>query len=198
MTLALRLAGLNTRVIGYVDNEPFIRKLLRQRIEDELIDDAPIIGIDIRSFDFSVYSGLVDIITAGFPCPPFSHAGKRRGKTDERNMWPATLSVIQAIQPRYVILENVDGILSSTGTSEVESTGSELGDATTGASGYAATVIGQLSEIGFSCTWGIISASNAGAPHGRKRWWCFAWKQDDSKYTSNVEDSSRSGARDKN
>ena len=177
--LGLKLAGLNIRTIGWCDNDKYVQKIIKARIEDGLISDAPIIS-NIRSFNWELYRGLVDIITAGFPCQPHSHAGKRAGKDDDRNLWPDTLGVIREVQPRYALLENVPGLLSSTGTSEVESTGSDLGDATTGTPGYAATVIGQLSEIGFRCEWKIISASDVGAPHLRQRWWCFAWLEGDT------------------
>ena len=62
----------------------------------------------------------------------------------------------------------------------MESTGSELGDVTTGTPGYAATIIGQLSEIGYDCQWDVVSAEDAGAPHRRQRWWCFAWYEGDT------------------
>ena len=178
-SLGLRIAGINSRTIGWCDNDKYVQKIIKARIEDGYFDDAPIIS-NIRSFNWGLYRGLVDIITAGFPCQPHSLAGKQAGKDDDRNLWPDTLGVIREVQPRYVLLENVPGLLSSTGTSKVESTGSELGDATTGTPGYAATVIGQLSEIGYDCQWGIVSASDVGAPHLRQRWWCLAWLEGDT------------------
>ena len=153
-SLGLKLAGLKTRTVGYCDNEKYIQQLLQKRIEDELLDDAPIFS-DIRT-DWSPYRGLVDIITAGFPCQPHSHAGKRKGSEDSRNLWPDTLRCISEVEPSYAILENVPGILSN---------------------GYASIVTGQLSEIGYSSQWHIVSAADAGAPHLRKRWWCFAWHE---------------------
>ena len=152
-SLGLKLAGLKTKTIGYCDNDSYIQKLLQQRIKDNLIDDAPIIG-DIRSFDFSIYRGVCDIVSAGFPCQPHSHAGHRKGSEDNRNLWPDTLRCISEVGPSYAILENVPGILSN---------------------GYASIVTGQLSEIGYDSQWGIVSAADAGAPHLRKRWWCLAY-----------------------
>ena len=147
VSLGLRLAGLQTRTVGYVEIEPYCQELLRARIRDGFLDWAPIIT-DIRSTDFRPMAGLVDVLSGGFPCQSHSQAGLRKGETDQRNLWPYTLRVIRETNARYVILENVPGLLSSTGDSDMESTGSVLGDATTGITGYAATIVGQLSEIG--------------------------------------------------
>jgi DNA (cytosine-5)-methyltransferase 1 len=151
-SLGLKLAGLKTRTIAYCDNEPYVQEILKARIRDGYIDNAPIIS-DISSFDFRVFRGICDIITAGFPCQPHSHAGSRLGESDERNFWPDTKRVISEVGCQYVLLENVPGILSN---------------------GYGGTVVGELSEIGYDCRWEIISASDVGAPHLRQRWWCFA------------------------
>ena len=154
-SLGLRIAGLPTKTIGYCDNDTYIQKLLQARIKDGYIDDAPIIS-DIRA-DWTPYRGLVDIITAGFPCQPHSHAGKRKGEADERNLWPDTRRCISEVEPRFVLLENVPDIVSN---------------------GYAGVVAGELSEIGYDAVWGLVSAADIGAPHLRKRWWCFAWLAD--------------------
>ena len=174
-SLGLRLAGIETRCVGYVEKEPYCQELLRARIRDGFLDWAPIIT-NVRGADFRPMAGVVDAITAGFPCPPFSHAGKRRGEQDERNLWPDTLRVIRETKPRYILLENVPGLLSSTGNSDMESTGSVLGDVTIGTPGYAATIVGQLAEIGYDAEWRVVSAEDAGAPHKRERWWCLAHK----------------------
>ena len=156
-SLALKIANIKTRTVGYCDNDKYIQQLLQQRIRDGLIDDAPVIS-NIRS-DWTSYRGLVDLITGGFPCQPHSHAGKRKGESDERNLWPDTRRCISEVAPRYVLLENVPGIISN---------------------GYAGTVVGELSELGYDATWGIVSAEDAGAPHRRQRWWCFAWYEGDT------------------
>ena len=67
---------------------------------------------DIKKTDFRKHRGEVDIISGGFPCQPYSNAGKRRGKEDDRHLWPEMLRVIQEVQPRFIVGENVAGLLS--------------------------------------------------------------------------------------
>ena len=141
--------------IGYVEFNDYCQRVLAARIADGYIPDAPIFG-DIRAFNSKIagsYRGLVDIITAGFPCQPFSCAGKQLEADDPRNMWPATRDSIGIVRPRYCFLENVPGLLSS---------------------GYFGTVIGDLSAMGYDCRWGVLSAADTGAPHIRKRLWIVA------------------------
>ena len=152
-TLGLRLAGLKTRTVCYVEIEPYCQKIIKARIRDGLLEDAPIWD-DICTFKGRQFRGLVDILTAGFPCQPHSVAGKRKGAVDDRNLWPDTLRTIDEVGPAIVLLENVPGIL---------------------ANGYAGTVVGQLAERGYDCTWGLLSAITTGAPHVRTRWWCLAY-----------------------
>ena len=89
----------------------------------------------------------VDILTAGYPCQPFSHAGKRKGSTDDRHLWPYVADAIGALRPRLVVLENVAGHLSLGGSA----------------------VVGDLARLGFDARWGVVRASDAGAAHQRKR-----------------------------
>jgi DNA (cytosine-5)-methyltransferase 1 len=154
MTLALRLAGLEVTTVGYVEIDSYCQQLIQARIRDKVLDDAPI-WHDIRAFSGGQCRGVVDIITASFPCQPHSLAGQRRGKADERNLWPDTLRVIREVAPRYVLLENVRGLAD-------------------GNDPYAAEIVGQLSEAGYDARWGLLSAAEVGAPHLRERWWCLA------------------------
>jgi DNA (cytosine-5)-methyltransferase 1 len=151
-SLGLRLAGLRVQTVCYVEIDRYCQSLIQARIRDGYLDDAPIWD-DIKTFDGSPWCGSVDLLTAGFPCQPHSVAGQRKGVDDERNLWPDTLRVVREVGPRYVLLENVPGIL---------------------ANGYGGTVVGELSEAGYDCIWDCVSAAEAGAPHLRERWWCLA------------------------
>jgi DNA (cytosine-5)-methyltransferase 1 len=160
MTLGLRLAGLEVTTVGYVEIDPYCQQLIQARIQDRLLDDAPI-WPDVHTFNGKQCRGVVDIITASFPCQPHSSANKtRRGRFDERNLWPDTLRIIREVAPRYILLENVRGLAD-------------------GNNPYAAEIIGQLSEAGYDARWGLLSAAEVGAPHKRERWWCLANTVDD-------------------
>lgn len=152
-----RLLGWNT--VGYVEWDDYCQRVIRRRIDDGIFDEAPIFG-DVRAFNdywARKYRGLVDVITAGFPCQPFSVAGKRAGADDERNMWPATIECIRLVRPRWCLLENVPGLLTC---------------------GYFGRILGDLFEAGYDARWSIISAEDCGAPHRRERLWIVA----DSEY----------------
>ena len=146
---------LGWRTIGYVEFEPYCQKVIKARIDDGILDPAPIFG-DIRKFISdgyaASYTGLVDVVTGGFPCQPFSVAGKQRGADDERNMWPATRDVVQIVKPRYVLLENVPGIR-----------------------GYLPVVIRDLRQLGYDVRRPLqLGADDVGARHRRKRIWIRA------------------------
>ena len=130
------------------------QRVIRARIRDGLFDDAPIWD-DARTFDGVPWRGLVDVISAGFPCQPFSVAGKRRGEDDPRNLWPDTLRIIREVRPSYAFLENVPGLLAG--------------------HGYFGRILGDLAEAGFDAEWIVLSAADAGANHLRKRLWILAY-----------------------
>ncbi len=142
--------------VGYVEFNDYCQRVIRQRIIDGIIPNAPIFG-DIRTFISegyaASYTGLVDVITGGFPCQPFSNAGKQLGADDPRNMWPATINCIRIIRPRYAYLENVPGLVTS---------------------GYFGTILGDLAACGYDVKWRILSAAEMGAPHQRDRLWIVA------------------------
>lgn len=94
----------------------------------------------------------VHILTAGYPCQPFSHAGKRKGSSDVRHLWPPLGVAIGALRPRWVVLENVAGHVS-------------LG---------LDVVLGDLAEMGYDATWCVVRASDVGAPHQRARLFILA------------------------
>lgn len=153
--LGTKLLGF--RPIGYVEWDGYCQAIIAQRIKDGFLEEAPIFG-DIRKFVESgaarEYRGFADVVTAGFPCQPFSVAGKQLAADDERNMWPATRDVIRVVRPRFAFLENVPGLLSS---------------------GYFSVVISDLAALGFDAEWGVFSAAGSGAPHLRERVWILAY-----------------------
>ena len=107
--------------------------------------DIPNYG-DITAVDWAAVEP-VDILTGGYPCQPFSHAGNRKGHADERHLWPYVKDALRVLRPRYGIFENVSGHLSL---------------------GFD-TVLADLAEIGFDAEWVVVRASDAGAPHRRER-----------------------------
>jgi DNA (cytosine-5)-methyltransferase 1 len=109
--------------------------------------------IDICKTDFKKYEGTIDIITGGFPCQPFSTAGKRKGTDDERYLWGEMLRAIQEIKPTYVIAENVFGITNIDGGMVFEQ------------------VCLDLETQGYEVQPFIIPAASKNAPHVRQRVW---------------------------
>lgn len=106
---------------------------------------------DIKTVDWDDIEPI-DILTAGYPCQPFSNAGQRKGVKDERHIWPYINQIISKLRPKYVILENVKGHLSL-GFKEV---------------------LKDLTNNGYDSKWSIIRASDIGAPHRRERLFVIA------------------------
>jgi len=142
--------------VGYVEFNEYCQQVITQRIKDGFLDEAPIFS-DVRAFVSEGYAesyqGMVDVVTGGFPCQPFSVAGKQQGDQDERDMWPATRDVIRAVQPKECLLENVPNILVFE---------------------YFGRILRDLAEMGYFIKWGVISGREAGAVHLRERVWIYA------------------------
>lgn len=86
------------RTVCAVEIEPYCREVLLRRQRDGVLPLFPIWD-DVQTFDGRAWRGLVDVVTAGFPCQPFSVAGKNAGESDERNLWPETIRVIWEVGP---------------------------------------------------------------------------------------------------
>jgi len=144
----LELAGVNHRVLAYVEIEAFAIANLLAKMEEGKLAPAPI-WTDIKTFPAHLFRGCVDVITGGYPCQPFSTAGKRQGKNDSqgRHLWPYIREYIRTIKPAQCFFENVEGHVS-------------LG---------LSSVISDLEEDGYDPAFGIFSAAEVGAPHQRKR-----------------------------
>ena len=115
---------------------------------------------DIKQTDFSVHRGEIDIISGGFPCQPYSGAGKRLGKEDDRHLWPEMLRAIREIAPRFVVGENVRGLLNWNGGVVLDEIYADLE-----AEGY---------EVGTF----VLPAVGINAPHRRERVWIIAHRAD--------------------
>ena len=112
---------------------------------------------DITKTDFTKYANTVDILTGGFPCQPYSSAGKRLGKEDERHLWPEMLRAIREISPRFVVGENVRGLTNWNGGLVFDE------------------VCVELENYGYSVAPVIIPACGVNAPHRRERVWFIAY-----------------------
>jgi DNA (cytosine-5)-methyltransferase 1 len=151
--LGLRRVLPNLREIAYVEREGFPVANLVAKMEAGDLDAAPVFT-DVKTVPYRKFRGLVDILSGGFPCQPFSTAGKREGVEDPRHLFPYIRDGIRECRPRLVFLENVEGIISSK---------TEDGDS------VLQYVLGELEGMGYRATAGVFSASEVGATHQRKR-----------------------------
>ena len=154
-SLCTGYGGLDMAVEEYFDAETVwvseIDKYASQLIELKI--KKPNLG-DLKLVDWESVEPI-DILTAGYPCQPFSHAGQRQGTNDARHIWPYIKTAISVLRPSIVILENVRGHLSL---------------------GFS-TVLGDLAEIGYDARWTLVRASDVGAPHRRERLFVIATPQ---------------------
>lgn len=156
-SLGLERAGMET--VAFCEIEPFCQKVLKKHWPD-----VPIFN-DVRSLD---YDGSVDLICGGFPCQPFSVAGKQKGKEDDRHLWPAMFSLIQKYKPSWVIGENVAGLINM-----------GLDD-----------VLVDLESEGYASRSFVIPACAINAPHRRDRVWVVAHANSNSKSDGSIDDKS--------
>lgn len=145
------LLGWNT--VCYVEYAPYPVEILKARISEGYLDDAPIWD-NVRTFDGQPWCGLVDIVTAGFPCQPFSIAGRHKADDDLRNGWPDTMRIIREVRPKLCLLENVPGLLSVFGKDGRR---------------YFGRILRDLAENGYYAGWQVLSAAKLGARHKRNR-----------------------------
>lgn len=131
---------------------------------------------NIREVDFRPYRGIIDVLTGGFPCQPFSVAGSRKGTADDRYLWPEFLRAIREIRPRWIIGENVKGILSMVEPdSRPVLEGNETESIQTGYRYIADRICEDLEAEGYSVQPVVIPACAVGAPHRRDRVWFVAY-----------------------
>ncbi|TGY87812.1 DNA cytosine methyltransferase [Marinicauda algicola] len=156
LDLGLAIACPGYRAVGYVERETYAAAILVARMEDATLDPAPVWD-DLATFDGRPWRGAVDVVTAGYPCQPFSVAGKRKGSDDPRHLWPHVARIIAEAEPPFVFLENVAHHLRL-GFPEV-----------------AAGLVG----MGYRLAAGLFTAAEVGAPHKRERLFILAIREGD-------------------
>ena len=147
----LDLAGFKHRVVAYVEIEAYAIAVMAKKMENGELLPTPIWS-NLKTLPVQPFRDRVDLITGGYPCQPFSSAGKRLGEEDPRHLWPYIREIIRAVRPVRCFFENVEGHIS-------------LG---------LREVISDLESLGYTTTWGIFSAREVGAPHQRKRVYILA------------------------
>ena len=159
--LGLARAIGSIRTVCFVEIEAFSISNLAAKIENDLLDEAPIWS-NLKTFPWKEFYGKVDILSGGFPCQPFSGAGERKADEDPRHLWPHIVKGIKELgNPPIVFFENVEGIMSSKLKSD---DWSDLKG-----TNVLHHVLRELERLGYQATAGIFSASEVGAPHQRKR-----------------------------
>jgi DNA (cytosine-5)-methyltransferase 1 len=140
------------KTVAYVEWEAYAQATLVARMEESTLDKAPIWD-DLTTFDGKPWRGKVDLITAGFPCQPWSVAGRQKGIEDDRWIWEDIFRIVCEVQPSYVFLENVTGLIN----------------------GGLEHVLGSLAQVGFDAEWCSVKASDVGAAHQRERVFILAY-----------------------
>jgi DNA (cytosine-5)-methyltransferase 1 len=154
-----RVFGQKLRTIAFSEIEAFAVENLLAKMEAGLLPAAPV-WTDLRTFPWADFQG-VDLLSGGFPCQPFSAAGKRNADSDPRHLFPAIIEGIRHAKPGLVFLENVEGIVSA------KLAGDDWRDPA--GTPVLLHVLRELERVGYKATAGIFSASEVGAPHQRKR-----------------------------
>ncbi|MBS1915691.1 MAG: DNA cytosine methyltransferase [Bacteroidetes bacterium] len=149
--------------VFHCEINPFCKKVLKYYWPEAISYE------DIKTTDFTIHRGNIDIITGGFPCQPYSLAGKRKGKEDERHLWPEMLRAIREIQPRWVVGENVFGLINWSG-------GLVFDEVQT-----------DLEAAGYEIFPYVLPACAVNAPHRRDRIWFVAYCNGNGCITGNGE-----------
>lgn len=143
---------LGWRTVCAVEREPYAASVLAQRQNDGILPAFPIWD-DVCTFDGKPWRGIVNVVSGGFPCQDISLAGTGKGLDGERSgLWAEMARVIDEVRPQYAFVENSPALTSR-----------GLG-----------RVLGDLAALGFDARWGVLGASDVGAPHRRERIWIVA------------------------
>lgn len=142
--------------VFHCENNPFCQQVLKKRFPKSIGYD------DIKNTDFSIWRGIIDILTGGFPCQPYSVAGEQKGTEDSRHLWPEMLRAAKQIQPRWIVGENVPGIINWSKGMVFEQ------------------IQADLEAAGFEVFPPVIlPACGLDAPHRRERVWFIAHRNGD-------------------
>lgn len=147
--LAIDLIGLEPELVWYSEIDKHALTVL-----NEQEPNVPNLG-DIKKIDWTTVPPI-DVLTAGYPCQPFSVAGNRKGTDDPRHLWPWIAEAVRILRPRIALFENVSGHLSK---------------------GFD-TVLCDLASLGYDAEWGTLRASDVGACHQRNRLFIVATDTD--------------------
>lgn len=151
LDLGLHLAEPGYRAVGHVERNSFAAATLVARMEDQALAAAPVWD-DLKTFDGRPWRGRVHIVTAGYPCQPFSLAGHRRGEDDPRHLWPDVARIVHECAPEWCFFENVPGHLTL---------------------GFD-VVTRELQGMGYRVAACVLSAAEVGASHIRERMFILA------------------------
>ena len=152
LDLGIHIAVPSYRTVCYVERDAYAAATLVARMEDAALDCAPLWD-DVKTFNGKAWRGVVDIIHGGYPCQPFSVAGKKLGDKDPRHLWPHIARIVREIKPPICFFENVGGHLRL-GFEQVHD---------------------DLRSMGYRVKAGLFTASEVGATHKRERLFILAY-----------------------
>lgn len=138
------------RTVCYVEGEAFAVQHIVKKMEEGSLDEAPIWS-NVKTFEGKPWRGKVDWLSGGFPCQPYSTAGKQMGEADARDLWPDFVRIIGEVRPGFLFLENVPNVVKL----------------------RLDQIILDLDKLGYDVAWGNLSAAEVGAVHKRNRWFLF-------------------------
>lgn len=152
-----RVLGNAYYCVGYCERDCYPAAALVARMAEKALRQAPICAL-LDDIDGEAWHSTVDILSAGFPCQPWSSAGEHRGTADERWIWPDIARIIRDVRPSIVFLENTPGLTL----------------------GGIEHVLGDLALCGLDAEWDCFCADEIGAPHERERIFILAWDVSDA------------------
>src|SRR5210317_1820802 len=160
-SIALEKVGFKT--VAFCEREPYCKLLLQKHWKGVKIYD------DIKTIKGEDIKEPIDILTGGFPCQPYSVAGKQKGTDDDRYLWPEMFRVIKEVKPTFVIAENVRCIINIQDGMVFE------------------TVCSDLESEGFEIQPFIIPAAGVNAPHKRERVWIVGYSEHNGSLASKIK-----------